>query len=80
MTKIAEATDVQPLADDILRGADQIAAFVYGDPRKRRKVYHLAERGHIPTFRLGATICARPSVLLRWVAEQEAASQRRAKL
>ena len=73
-TKLASAREpCPPLAEDILRGAGQIAKFVFGgdDHRDRRKVYHLAERKAIPTFRLGAQICARPSVLLRWVAAQE---------
>jgi hypothetical protein len=29
------------LADDILLGANQIAEFLFGDRRARRKVYHL---------------------------------------
>ena len=61
-----------PLADDILRGADKIAQFLLGDPGERRKIYHLVESGRLPTFRLGAVLCARKSVLERWISEQEA--------
>ncbi len=56
---------------DLLRGADAIADFVYGDPALRRRIYHLAERKQLPVFRLGAVLCARRSVLLRWIAAQE---------
>jgi hypothetical protein len=59
------------LAEDLLRGADEIADFVFGDARQRRKVYHLAETSRIPVFRLGSNLCARPSVLMAWIASQE---------
>src|SRR5580700_4854690 len=59
------------LAEDLLRGADEIADFVFGDARQRRKVYHLAETSRIPVFRLGSKLCARPSVLMAWIASQE---------
>lgn len=64
--------EVRPLADDLLRGADQIAEFLFGDPGQRRKVYHLTECSRLPVFKLGAVLCARKSVLLAWIAEQEA--------
>lgn len=59
------------LADDLLRGADEIASFIFGERGSRRKVYYLAETSHLPVFRLGAVLCARKSVLLRWIAGQE---------
>jgi hypothetical protein len=58
-------------ADDLLKGADQISEFLYGDMNHRRKVYHLAETSRIPIFRLGSVLCARRSVILAWVAQQE---------
>jgi hypothetical protein len=61
----------QPLADDILRGADEIAKFIFGERGSRRKVYYLAECTRIPIFRLGSVLCARRSVLLSWIAGQE---------
>lgn len=64
--------EVRPLADDILRGADKIAEFMFGDPGERRKIYHLAEKARLPVFRLGVALCARKSILLAWIAEQEA--------
>ena len=59
------------IAADLLRGADAIAEFLFGDRSQRRKVYHLAETSRLPVFRLGALLCARRSVLLNWIAEQE---------
>jgi hypothetical protein len=61
------------LAGDILYSAYGIAMFLYGDAKLRRKVYNLIETGRLPHFRLGATVCARKSVLVAWIAEQEAA-------
>lgn len=59
------------LSDDLLRGAEAIADFLYGDARQRRKVYHLAETSRLPIFRLGSVLCARRTVLLHWINEQE---------
>lgn len=59
------------LADDLLRGAEAIADFLYGDAAQRRKVYHLAETSRLPIFRLGSVLCARRTVLLHWIKEQE---------
>jgi hypothetical protein len=49
-------------AEDLLDGADAISEFLYGTKKKRRKVYHLAQIGAIPTFKLGG-LCARKSAL-----------------
>ncbi len=59
------------LAADILRGADELAQFLFGSRDQRRKVYHLAATSNLPVFKLGSMICARKSVLLKWIAEQE---------
>jgi hypothetical protein len=59
------------LADDILRGADEIAEFIFGESASRRKVYYLAECTKLPVFRLGSVLCARRSVLLNWITAQE---------
>jgi len=64
----------QPLADDILRGANEIAKFLFGERASRRKVYYLAECTRIPVFRLGSVLCARRSVLLNWISGQESRS------
>jgi hypothetical protein len=59
------------LSRDLLRGADTIAEFVFGTKAERRKIYHLAETSRLPVFRLGSVLCARRSVLMAWIAEQE---------
>jgi hypothetical protein len=59
------------LADDILRGAEEIAEFIFGERGSRRKVYYLAECSRLPVFRLGSVLCARKSVLLQWISGQE---------
>ncbi|MGK7058060.1 DNA-binding protein [Bradyrhizobium sp. 1050_B9_N1_2] len=65
------ATAEPCLADDMLRGAEAIAEFLFGDAKQRRKVYHVVETGKLPTFRLGAILCARKSKLLAWIEQQE---------
>lgn len=58
-------------ASDLLRGAAAIAEFLFGSPKHRRKVFHLVETSRLPTFKLGSMICARKSVLMAWIVEQE---------
>ena len=58
-------------ADDLLRGADEIAAFLFGDKSYRRRVFHLVATSKIPVFRIGSMICARKSTLMAWIAGQE---------
>jgi hypothetical protein len=61
------------LGTDLLRGADEIAEFVFGDRKHRRKVYYLTGDAKIqmPHFKLGSVICARKSTLLQWIENQE---------
>ena len=63
------------LADDLLRGADAIALYVFGDTGQRRKVYYYASEAKVklPIFRIGNVICARKSKLIYWIEQQEAA-------
>jgi hypothetical protein len=66
------ATEV-PLSEDLLRGAEEIAIFMFGDVKHRRKVYYLtgeAPRG-LPHFKIGSVICARKSTIQNWIKEQE---------
>jgi hypothetical protein len=63
--------EVRPLSDDLLRGADSIAEFIFGSRTERRKVYHLVEKSRLPTFRLGALLCARKTKLFEWIEQQE---------
>jgi hypothetical protein len=70
------ATKASPpsLGDDLLRGAEAIAEFLFGDRRERRKVYYLMGEASVqlPHFRLGTIICARKSTLVRWIEASEA--------
>src|SRR5580704_460953 len=59
------------IADDLLRGAAAIAEFLFGDSSHRRKVFHLAAKSRLPVFKLGSMWCARKSVLLKWIEDQE---------
>lgn len=54
-----------------IRGAEAIAEYIFGDRRHRRKVYHLAECSKIPIWRLGSTLCLRPSTYEAWIKDQE---------
>lgn len=56
---------------DLLTGADKIAAFIGVKPRR---IYHLAETKRLPVFRLGTTLCARRSTLMKWIEEMERGS------
>jgi hypothetical protein len=65
-------TDQDPeFAQDLLRGAEEIAWFLFADRKLRRKVYHLVATSNVPVFKLGSMICARKSVLLKWIEDQE---------
>jgi hypothetical protein len=62
------------LPDDMLEGAQAIAEFLFGPDdkgRNRRRVYHIVETGRLPVFRLGSVLCARKSVLLEFIGQQE---------
>ena len=66
-----DETEDTGFAGDLLEGAAEISLFLFGTREKRRKVYHLAASSRLPVFKLGAEICARRSVLLTWIQEQE---------
>jgi hypothetical protein len=70
VAQIAPPAAPLQLADDLLQGADSIAKFM---GVTRRQAYHFVADGRIPTFRIGAIICARKSTILNWIAQQEAA-------
>ena len=59
------------LANDLLRGADEIAEFLFGSRELRRMIYHLCATSNIPVFKIGSMICATKSVLLQWIKDQE---------
>lgn len=63
--------DFAKMHDDVLTGAGQIALFLFGDTKQRRRIYNLVENDSLPVFRLGSVVCARKSVLTDWIADQE---------
>ncbi|MBF0562324.1 MAG: DNA-binding protein [Alphaproteobacteria bacterium] len=70
------ANEKSPVAKDMLNGASAIAQFLGWT---RRRLYYEAGSDRIritrlPVFRIGATLSARKSSLLRWIADQEAAA------
>jgi hypothetical protein len=68
--------DRKTLAEDLLRGAAEISEFFYGNasPENRKRIYHLADSGKFPAFRMGAILCARQSTLIAYIEEQERAA------
>ena len=48
----------------LLYGVPAIAGYL---GLRQRQARHQIEKGHIPTFRMGGTICARPTVLDAWL-------------
>lgn len=71
----ANGEALPPLSQDLLHGAKAIAVFVYGsdDETSTRRIYHAVDKLGLPTFRMGSTICARRSSILKWIERQEAA-------
>lgn len=68
------ATESPALSEDLLIGAAAIAVFMFGDKHERRRVYWMAGNGQLPVFRIGSTLCARKSSLLRSVEARESAA------
>lgn len=68
------------LPKDLICGALAIGRFITPDEEAQklsdnqlaRKVFHLVATSRLPVFRLGSRISARRSVLLAWIAQQEA--------
>ncbi len=68
MSKQIEPAAREDGGADLLYGAPAIAAHLGLRVRQAR---HQIDEGRIPTFRIGAIICARKSSLLRWFEDQE---------
>lgn len=70
---VMTAAPAATIRDDLLRGAEEIAEFMFGDRTHRRKIYYLTSdlKKGMPHFKIGSLTCARKSTLLRWIAEQE---------
>jgi hypothetical protein len=63
--------DDPELAKDLLLTAAEIAEFLKGSRELTRPIYHLAATSNVPIFKLGSQLCARKSVLLKWIKDQE---------
>lgn len=57
---------------DLLHGVAAIADHL---SMTRKQVYHLHDRGQLPTFKMGRTVCARRSTLAKHFEAQEAAAR-----
>jgi hypothetical protein len=66
--------EMETIDADVLRGAGEIAEFLFGDAEKRARVYNLIKIRRLPVFRTGHIVNARRSRLVTWSEEQEAAS------
>ena len=54
------------LGDDLIFGGSALARFLFksASKKKRRKVYHMHERGLLPLFKVGPELAGRKSTLL----------------
>jgi hypothetical protein len=70
------APDHKTIAGDLLRGASEISKFFYGEDslQNRKRIYHLADSGTFPAFRMGGIVCARVSTLIAYIEGQERAA------
>ena len=57
---------------DLLYGVPAIAAHL---EMTQPQVYHLHNKGELPTFKIGGKVCARRSTLAKHFAAQEAAAR-----
>jgi hypothetical protein len=58
----------------LLRGAPQLAIYLFGSEEHHRSIYHLV--GELPIFKLGGLLCGYTKSLERAIAEKEAAAMR----
>ena len=66
-----------PLHNDLMIGADAISEFMFGDATEgnKRRVYHAADKLGLPCFKMGGSLCARRSTILRWIADKESTQE-----
>jgi hypothetical protein len=69
--------NVDEAGGDLLFGAEEISSFLFASPDHRRRVYHLAEKHDLPTFRIGSSLCARRGSLRRWLDDREDGERQR---
>lgn len=53
---------------DLLYGVAQIAKYL---GLREKQARNRCDRGEVPTFKLGGTVCARKSTILNWIEAQE---------
>jgi len=70
MSNEHQASNELAFSDDLLRGAAEIAVWLYGDSKFRRRIYHLVEKTNFPHFKIGSQIHAQKSVLRAHFTEQ----------
>jgi hypothetical protein len=68
-----EAVMSDALGEDLILGGKALAQFLFKDDseKKRRKVYHMNERGLLPLFKVGPELAGRKSTLLRHIERGE---------
>lgn len=71
---LIEIPEAATTMGDLLTGADEIAAFMYGTSMMARRVYDLSSRSTdgFPSFKIGRDLCARKSSIHAWIAGLEA--------
>jgi hypothetical protein len=65
---------MESLAGDLLDGAAEIAEFLWGDRKKKRRVYYLNSLGQLPLARWGDKLIGRRSTLTKYLADSEQAA------
>jgi hypothetical protein len=69
--EMQHCNDNQPLAGDLLFGAEAIANHL---GITRRQAYGLIYSNQLPTFKIGGSVAARRSTLNAWLADLESAA------
>jgi len=66
--------NAKPETADLLYGAPAIAEFL---GLRERQTRHLIEKGLLPTYKIGKTVCASRDALASWLRDQERKAGRR---
>ncbi len=72
---VQDAQFIQPLADDLLTGAEEIGKFI---GTTTRRAYYLLEKGELPAFKLGAIWHGRKTTLLTHITKLEQPTEKTA--
>ena len=74
-SSVHDVPPTQPLADDLLTGAENIGKFI---GKTTRQTYYLLENRKLRAFKLGAIWHARPTTLLAQITELEQPTEKTA--